>query len=45
MHMTTTMIAGVTPAALAGLAGLHAGYRKLTEKRRWLRRCNAPFPS
>lgn len=41
----TIMIAGTAPAALAGLAALHAGYMKLTAKRRWLRRCNAPFPS
>lgn len=41
----TIIIAGATPAAFAGLAGLHAAYMKLTERRRWMRRCNKPFPT
>ena len=41
----TIIVAGCAPAAGAVAAGLHAAYRKLTERRRWNKRCNAPWPA
>lgn len=45
MNDTPTLIMMAAPVWMSGIAGVIALARRLTEKRRFIARCNAPFPT